>query len=103
MACIFVLFERVVSPADGALQIRQQHVDPAGAVDLDGRPAAFALEHGMGMTSSLETTKGTQAVAESSRFWCQPALGPVGDRLVVESAHQFDDGEGRMIEMGIGL
>src|SRR5476649_1747337 len=57
----------------------------------------------MGMTRGLKTTKSTQPVAENFGLWGQPALGPFGNRVVVEGAHRFDDREARMLEVGIGL
>ena len=102
-ARVLALSDRVVTAADGALDVAQQHVDPARAVDLAGGAAAARLQHRVRMARISEAAEAEQAVAEHLGVRCQMPRLPVLDAVIVEAAQRFDHRIGRVFERCVGL
>ena len=102
-ARVLALPDRMVAAADGALDVAQQHVDPARAVDLAGGTAAAGLQHRVRVSGIGEAAEAEQAITEDLGVWRQMACLPVLDAGIVEAAHRLDDRMGRMLEVYIRL
>jgi hypothetical protein len=99
---LLVPFERVIGPSDGSFQVRQQYVCPACALQLCRSATALALAQRVRMING-KASKSALAIAERFSLWLQSALGPIGDRFVMEGAHRLDHGVGRMLLRFVGF
>lgn len=98
-ARVIGLFDGMVTPVDGAFDVTQQPINPAGTLDLGGRAATGRVEHSMGMTGVGEATKAPQTIAVDFCIASQAPLSPVDHRGIVESSDRLHHGIGGMVEV----
>lgn len=92
----------MIDAVERPLEVREQHVDPAGAINFGGRAAAAGLQHGVRVARDLDAPEAPQSIGKRLCLRRQAPLHPVGQRGVVEGPHGFDDSEGRVLKGCIG-
>lgn len=88
----------VVTAADGTFDVAEHHVHPTRPFDLGRSASAFGFQHGMCMIQLDDAPETAQAIAEDFRIGRKASPAPVGERSIVEAAHRFDDGKGRVFQ-----
>ena len=86
-----------------ALDIAQQHVDPARAANLAGSAAAAGLQYGVRMACIGEAAETEQTITENLSVRRQMARLPIPDAGIVEAAHRLDHRMGWMLERRVRL
>lgn len=72
------LSDRVVGAADGAFDVGEHDIDPAGTGDFGRGATACGFEHGVGMAGVGNSSEASEPVGVGLGIGGQSALDPVG-------------------------